>query len=79
LPKRADIIAVDICAQIDSVPYPLSTLDDLPEPVARYDEPSAPMSTTNGGELRRKNSGFDVERLPGTIPTSRYSRGSYRT
>jgi SDR family mycofactocin-dependent oxidoreductase len=27
--EGADIIAVDICAQIDSVPYPMSTPDDL--------------------------------------------------
>jgi SDR family mycofactocin-dependent oxidoreductase len=31
--EGADIIAVDICAQIDSVPYPLSTSDDLAETV----------------------------------------------
>jgi SDR family mycofactocin-dependent oxidoreductase len=29
----ADIIAVDICAQIDSAPYPLATRDDLDETV----------------------------------------------
>jgi SDR family mycofactocin-dependent oxidoreductase len=29
--EGADIIAVDIAAQIDSVPYPLGTLDDLAE------------------------------------------------
>jgi SDR family mycofactocin-dependent oxidoreductase len=29
--EGADIIAVDICQQIDSVPYPLSTPDDLAE------------------------------------------------
>lgn len=27
--EGADIIAVDICRQLDSVPYPLATLDDL--------------------------------------------------
>ena len=27
--EGADIIAVDICAQIDSVQYPMSTQDDL--------------------------------------------------
>jgi SDR family mycofactocin-dependent oxidoreductase len=31
--EGADIIAVDICAQIDSVPYPMSTPDDLNETV----------------------------------------------
>jgi SDR family mycofactocin-dependent oxidoreductase len=31
--EGADIIAVDLCAQIDSVPYPLSTPDDLAETV----------------------------------------------
>jgi SDR family mycofactocin-dependent oxidoreductase len=29
--QGADIIAVDICKQIDSVPYPLATADDLAE------------------------------------------------
>ena len=29
--EGADIIAVDICAQIDTVPYPMSTPDDLAE------------------------------------------------
>ncbi|SFL31109.1 mycofactocin-coupled SDR family oxidoreductase [Geodermatophilus ruber] len=29
--EGADIIAIDLCAQIDSVPYPLSTPDDLAE------------------------------------------------
>ncbi len=31
--EGADIIAVDICRQIDSVPYPMSTPDDLAETV----------------------------------------------
>src|SRR3984957_6987430 len=30
--EGADIIAIDICRQIDSNPYPLSTPDDLAEP-----------------------------------------------
>ncbi len=29
--EGADIIAVDICRQIDGVPYPMSTPDDLAE------------------------------------------------
>src|ERR1700689_4820363 len=29
--EGADIIAIDICRQIDSVPYPMSTPDDLAE------------------------------------------------
>src|SRR3978361_1210897 len=32
--EGADIIAVDLCGQIDSIPYPLSTADDLAETVA---------------------------------------------
>ncbi|MCU1479921.1 MAG: 3-ketoacyl-ACP reductase [Subtercola sp.] len=32
--EGADIIAVDLCGQIDSVPYPMSTPDDLAETVA---------------------------------------------
>jgi SDR family mycofactocin-dependent oxidoreductase len=31
--EGADIIAVDICAQVDSVPYPMSTPEDLSETV----------------------------------------------
>jgi NAD(P)-dependent dehydrogenase (short-subunit alcohol dehydrogenase family) len=31
--EGADIIAVDICGQIDSVPYPMATQDDLAETV----------------------------------------------
>ncbi|MCU1659208.1 MAG: short-chain dehydrogenase/reductase [Pseudonocardiales bacterium] len=31
--EGADIIAVDICAQVDSVPYPMSTRDDLEQTV----------------------------------------------
>jgi SDR family mycofactocin-dependent oxidoreductase len=31
--EGADIIAVDLCAQIDSVPYPMATPDDLAETV----------------------------------------------
>ena len=29
--QGADVIAVDLCADIDSVPYPLATPDDLDE------------------------------------------------
>lgn len=32
--EGADIIAVDICAQIDTVPYPMATPEDLAETVA---------------------------------------------
>ncbi|UFS59298.1 mycofactocin-coupled SDR family oxidoreductase [Subtercola endophyticus] len=32
--EGADIIAVDLCGQIDSVPYPMSTPDDLAETVS---------------------------------------------
>ncbi len=35
--EGADIIAVDICAQIDSVPYPMSTPDDLAETVRQVE------------------------------------------
>ena len=31
--EGADIIAVDICGQIDTVPYPMATPDDLAETV----------------------------------------------
>lgn len=35
--EGADIIAVDIAAQIDSVPYPMSTPDDLAETVSQIE------------------------------------------
>src|SRR5882724_5547825 len=31
--EGADIIAIDICSQIDTVPYPMSTNDDMAETV----------------------------------------------
>jgi len=36
--EGADIIAVDICAPIDSVPYALSSVDDLKETASRVEE-----------------------------------------
>ena len=35
--EGADIIAVDLCRQIDSVPYPMSTSDDLAETVKQVE------------------------------------------
>ena len=35
--EGADIIAVDLCAQIDSVPYPMGTADDLAETVRQVE------------------------------------------
>jgi (+)-trans-carveol dehydrogenase len=35
--EGADIIAVDLCKQIDSVPYPMSTSDDLAETVKQVE------------------------------------------
>lgn len=35
--EGADIIAIDICRQIDSVPYPMSTPDDLAETVQQVE------------------------------------------
>ena len=37
----ADIIALDLCAQIESVPYPLATPDDLAETVKLVEETGA--------------------------------------
>jgi (+)-trans-carveol dehydrogenase len=36
--EGADIIAVDICAQVDSVPYPMGTREDLDETVAAVEK-----------------------------------------
>src|ERR1700744_931237 len=35
--EGADIIAVDLCGQIDSVPYPMATPDDLAETVKQVE------------------------------------------
>ena len=35
--EGADIIAVDVCAQIDSVPYPMATPDDLADTVKQVE------------------------------------------
>ena len=35
--EGADIIAVDLCRQVDSVPYPMSTPDDLAETVKKVE------------------------------------------
>src|ERR1700742_3952395 len=35
--EGADIIAVDICAQIDTVPYPMATPEDLAETVKQVE------------------------------------------
>ena len=35
--EGADIIAVDLCAQVDSVPYPMATPDDLAETVRQVE------------------------------------------
>ncbi len=34
--EGASIIAVDICAQIDTVPYPMATPEDLARPAAAW-------------------------------------------
>lgn len=39
--EGADIIALDLCAQIDSVPYPLATPDDMAETVKLVEETGA--------------------------------------
>lgn len=36
--EGADIIALDVCAQIDTVPYPLATPEDLEETVAQVEK-----------------------------------------
>jgi quinol monooxygenase YgiN len=41
--EGADIIAVDICAQIDSVPYPMSAPDDLAETVKEVEALDRPL------------------------------------
>ena len=56
--EGADIIAVDICAQIDTVPYPMSTPDDLAETVRQVEaldrRIQASQAATKAGERRRR-------------------------
>ena len=47
--EGADIIAVDLCRQIDSVPYPVSTSDDLAETVKQVGE--RPADSVGGGAV----------------------------
>lgn len=35
--EGADVVAIDICAQIDTVPYPMATPDDLQETVRQVE------------------------------------------
>ena len=35
--EGADIVAIDLCAQVDSVPYPMATPEDLEETVAQVE------------------------------------------
>jgi SDR family mycofactocin-dependent oxidoreductase len=44
--EGADIIAVDLCAQIDSVPYPLATPDDLAATVKLVEDTGARIVAT---------------------------------
>ena len=62
--EGADIIAVDICGQIDTVPYPMATDDDLAQTVkeveaydrrivARQADVSGPRGAAGGVRRRR--------------------------
>jgi SDR family mycofactocin-dependent oxidoreductase len=55
--EGADIIAVDICAQVDTISYPMATRDDLDETVRLVEEHDRRILTTvadvrDGGALR---------------------------
>ena len=43
--EGADIIALDLCAQIDSVPYPLATSDDMAATVKLVEEAGGRIAT----------------------------------
>ncbi|PRC56085.1 SDR family mycofactocin-dependent oxidoreductase, partial [Mycobacterium sp. ITM-2017-0098] len=43
--EGADIIALDLCAQIDSVPYPLATSDDMAATVKLVEDAGARIAT----------------------------------
>jgi SDR family mycofactocin-dependent oxidoreductase len=46
--EGADIVAVDLCAQIDSVPYPLATADDLAATVKLVEDTGARIVAKQG-------------------------------
>jgi NAD(P)-dependent dehydrogenase (short-subunit alcohol dehydrogenase family) len=50
--EGADIVALDICAQIESVPYPLATAEDLKE-TARLVERTGRKIVTAQADVRR--------------------------
>ena len=52
--EGADIIAVDICAQIDSVPYPMATPDDLAETVKQVEALDRRIVAAAGRRPRRR-------------------------
>ena len=53
--EGADIIAVDLCAQIDSVPYPLATAQDLAETVKLVEEAGGRIFATEA-DVRERDS-----------------------
>ena len=61
--EGADIIAIDICRQIDSNPYPLATPDDLAETersvkeIAAGSWPGSPMSGNDTSCATRSRQG----------------------
>jgi (+)-trans-carveol dehydrogenase len=63
----ADIIAIDICAQVDSVPYPMSTPDDLAERVTEVEALGrrivAVRADVRDDEAMRKATDFGVAEL----------------
>ena len=42
--EGADIIAIDICDQLDTVPYPMATADDLAETVRQVESTGRELS-----------------------------------
>ncbi|BBX17311.1 SDR family mycofactocin-dependent oxidoreductase [Mycolicibacterium duvalii] len=59
--EGADIIALDLCAQIDSVPYPLATPDDLAETVKLVEDTGARI-VAHQADVRDRDAVKDVVR-----------------
>jgi NAD(P)-dependent dehydrogenase (short-subunit alcohol dehydrogenase family) len=59
--EGADIIAVDLCGQIASVPYPMATADDLAATVKLVDDTGARIVASQGDVRDRTSLGVVLD------------------
>ena len=76
--EGADIIAVDICQQIDTVPYPMSTPDDLAETAKQVEALDRRIYHRAGGRTRRGRPQAGVRRRHGRARPGRHRAGQRR-